>query len=169
MKKIITTILAMSVLVAMSTTAFAADINQGTTLPTNKGTAITYTVAPTYTVTIPESITLNKKTTGTAVSYTGSGEISTGNNVRLKNKECINITLASDFVMDSAEGATEDYQIFLGNTVAPLTNNAVVAEFGTLETQQTTTLNYLAGDPHYAGTYSDTVTFTISIATKGGK
>ncbi|MEG2507448.1 MAG: hypothetical protein RSA93_07215 [Longicatena sp.] len=169
MKKIITAVLALSMLAGLSTTAFAESVNESTNLPTTQGTAVTYTVTPTYTVTIPESVTLNKTTEGTAVSYKGSGVISTGNNVRLKNKEYINIALASDFVMESAEGASENFQIFLGDSTTALKNNAIVAEFGTLETQQTSTLNYLAGDPTYAGTYSDTITFTISIATKEGK
>lgn len=167
MKKFISFAMAALMVAAMSATAFAAEINQDATLPADKGTTVTYTVLPTYTVTIPENVELKSETAADGkISYTGSGVISTGDSVRLKYNEYIKVVLDSDFIMESEEKAKENYEIFLNGSTAALTDKAVVAKFGTFETKQQSTIKYVAGDPTFAGTYTDTVTFNISIETK---
>ncbi|MEG2081398.1 MAG: hypothetical protein RRZ68_07555, partial [Oscillospiraceae bacterium] len=58
MKKIITAILAISMVAAMSTTAFAAELNQDSD-PKTQDSEITTSIAPTYVVTIPADAKIN--------------------------------------------------------------------------------------------------------------
>ena len=69
MKKILTLALVTAMLTATGMTAFAADVDQDTTPPTGT-TSVTMSVAPSYTVTIPESVVLNEQTVSTPYNYT---------------------------------------------------------------------------------------------------
>lgn len=165
MKKIITAILALSMLAAMSTTAFAAEnsvIDQGTTDKT-ANTAVTFNVAPTYVVTIPSAIELKEtKNADGTVTYTGSDTITTSA-IRLNMGEKVKLAITSDFEMKSTKDATQKYTVTVDGAASPLASGADVAKFGTDKKAQSVKLNYLAQDPEYAGEYSDTVTFTLSI------
>ncbi|MEG2081397.1 MAG: hypothetical protein RRZ68_07550 [Oscillospiraceae bacterium] len=160
MKKIITAILAISVLTAMSTTAFAADINQGST-DKSSNTEVTFNVAPTYIVTIPTAIELTETKTG-VITYTGSDTITTSA-IRLNKGEKVKIAIASDFTMTSTKNATQSYTVTVDGATSSLVNGGEVARFGTNKAAQSVKLNYLAGDPEFAGDYKDTVTFTLSV------
>ena len=70
------------------------------------------------------------------------------------------VTVASDYVMDTAQGATLDYTITLGSATL---ENSVVATFTTSTAAQSSTIHIAANDPQFAGEYKDTVIFTISV------
>ncbi len=154
MKKIFTVILTVALLMSLSVTAFAANTTGGST-------EVSFNVDPTYTITIPETVTLEKKVDGDTVTYENDYTITAEEGVRLKNGEYIEVTVASDFTMQTTEGATLAYAITAGGNAVG--NNGVVAEFETNKSAQSTTIHIAANDPDYAGEYKDTVTFTIAV------
>ena len=156
MKKLFALILAVVMIATMSTTAFAANTTGGST-------EVSFNVDPTYTITIPATVELERKEDNGTVTYENDYTIEAVAGVRLKKNEYIEVTVASDFEMTTEQGATLDYTITKdGNAVA---NNGVVAEFATDKNAQSTTIHIAANDPDYAGEYKDTVTFTLTVKT----
>ena len=156
MKKLFAVILAVALMATMSVTAFAANTTGGST-------EVSFNVDPTYTITIPATVELQKKVDGNTVTYENDYTIEAVAGVRLLKNEYIEVTVASDFTMQTTEGATLAYSITAGgNAVA---NNGVVAEFATDKNAQSTTIHIAANDPDYAGEYKDTVTFTLTVKT----
>ena len=162
MKKVFALILTVCLLATMSVTAFAAEIGHGANA--SQGfTEVSFNVDPTYTVTIPATVELNKVDTEGVVTYENDYTLTAQAGVRLKKGEYIEVTVASDFEMTTTEGAVLAYSITAGgNAVA---NNGVVAEFDTDKAEQTATIHIAANDPDYAGEYKDTVTFTVAVKT----
>ena len=156
MKKLFALILTVCLLATMSVTAFAANTEGGST-------KISFNVDPTYTVTIPATVELNKVETEGVVTYENDYTLTAQAGVRLKKGEYIEVTVASDFEMTTTEGATLDYTITAEN--AAVATGGVVAEFATDKTEQTATIHIAANDPDYAGEYKDTVTFTVAVKT----
>ena len=156
MKKLFALILAVAMLATMSTTAFAVNTEGGST-------ELSFNVDPTYTVTIPATVELNKVEDNGTVTYENDYTIDANAGVRLKKNEYIEVTVASDFEMTTTEGATLAYSITAGgNAVA---TGGVVAEFATDKAEQTATIHIAANDPDFAGEYKDTVTFTLTVKT----
>ncbi|MEE0946373.1 MAG: hypothetical protein U0M42_06080 [Acutalibacteraceae bacterium] len=155
MKKLCALILTVCLLATMSVTAFAANTTGGKT-------EVSFNVDHTYTVTIPATVELAKETAGDGtVTYENDYTIEAVAGVRLKKNESIEVTVASDFIMTTTEGATLAYSITAGgNAVA---TGGVVATFGTDKAAQSTTIHIAANDPDYAGEYKDNVTFTIAV------
>ncbi|MEG2507449.1 MAG: hypothetical protein RSA93_07220 [Longicatena sp.] len=145
----------------MSTTAFAAEINQGSTEKSGN-TAVTFNVDPTYTVTIPTAIKLTETKTAGIITYKGSDTITTSA-VRLNKGEKVKLAITSDFTMTSTKNAMQSYTATVDGATSSLVSGGEVARFGTSKAAQSVTLNYLAGDPEFAGDYKDTVTFTLSV------
>ena len=154
MKKLFALILAVVMIATMSVTAFAANTTGGST-------EVKFNVDPTYTVTIPATVELNKVDTEGVVTYENDYTLTAQAGVRLKKGEYIEVTVASDFEMTTTEGATLEYTITAEN--AAVANNGVVATFGTDKNAQSTTIHIAANDPDFAGEYKDTVTFTIAV------
>lgn len=153
MKKTLTLILAAAMLTACSVTASAVD-NTGST-------KVTYTVDPAYTVVIPESVTLSETdaVTGTIKIY-GADENS---NVVIPSNQKVNVALTNsenDFNVKNAEGDTIAYTVNDKNAVADLTT---VAECNAGAKKDTDVTFKKTGDMVYSGTYSDTLTFTVSL------
>ena len=154
MKKLFALILAVAMLATMSTTAFAANTTGGST-------EVSFNVDPTYTVTIPATVELEKKEDNGTVTYENDYTLTAQAGVRLKKGEYIEVTVASDFEMTTTEGATLAYAITAGGNAVG--NDGVVATFGTDKNAQSTTIHLAANDPDYAGEYKDTVTFTVAV------
>ena len=156
MKKLFALILTVAMLATMSVTAFAANRPVGET-------EVSFNVDPTYTVTIPATVELQKVEDNGTVTYENDYTIEAVAGVRLKKNEYIEVTVASNFEMTTTEGATLAYSITAGgNDVA---TGGVVAEFETNKSAQSTTIHIAANDPDYAGEYKDTVTFTVAVKT----
>ena len=155
MKKLFALILAVVMIATMSTTAFAANTTGGST-------EVSFNVDPTYTVTIPATVELNKVEDNGTVTYENDYTIGANAGVRLKKNEYIEVTVASDFEMTTTEGATLAYTITKDD--ADLVDS-IVAVFGTAKAEQTSTIHIAANDPDYAGEYKDTVTFTVAVKT----
>ena len=154
MKKLFALILTVAMLATMFVTAFAANTTGGST-------KISFNVDPTYTITIPATVELQKVEDNGTVTYENDYTIGANAGVRLKKGEYIEVTVASDFEMTTTEGATLDYTITAEN--AAVANNGVVAEFATDKAEQTATIHIAANDPDFAGEYKDTVTFTVAV------
>ena len=164
MKKLLTIMLALVIVLPLSVTAFAAegDNTFGPSDSTGKNITVTFNVDPTYTVTIPATVTLAKAADG---SYKQDATI-TATDVRLEEGKTIVVTLASDFKLTTgASGATYElpYTVTVGDDTTAIATGDTVATFTTNTNEQTNTLHFAAGNPTYAGDYSDTVTFTISV------
>ena len=160
MKKLFAMLLAIAMMLSLSVTAFAAEI--GPEANASQGsTKVSFNVDPTYTVTIPATVELNKVEDNGTVTYENDYTLTAQAGVRLKKGEYIEVTIASDYVMQTPQGATLDYTIIAEN--AAVANNGVVAEFATDKAEQTATIHIAANDPDYAGEYKDTVTFTVAV------
>ena len=155
MKKLITVLLALAMVATMSVTAFAANTTGGST-------EVSFNVDPTYTVTIPATVELNKVDTEGVVTYENDYTLTAQAGVRLKKGEYIEVTVASDYEMTTTEGATLAYTITKDNAALV---DSIVAVFGTDKAEQSSTIHIAAGDPEYAGEYKDTVTFTLEVKT----
>ena len=156
MKKLFAILLAVALMATMSTTAFAANTTGGFT-------EVSFNVDPTYTITIPATVELNKVEENGTVTYENDYTLTAQAGVRLKKGEYIEVTVASDFKMTTTEGATLEYTITAED--AAVANNGVVATFGTNKNAQSTTIHIAANDPDFAGEYKDTVTFTLTVKT----
>lgn len=165
MKKLLTVVLTLAMVLSLSVTAFAADINQDID-PKTGSTNVTFNVDPTYTVTIPATVELVKTGTDT-ITYEKDMTITAAAGVRLLEGQSIQVTLTSDFNLETAASSTYKlpYTVTVGGST--IQNNGVVATFGTNTAEQSSTLHFAANNPTYAGDYSDTVTFTISVVTAG--
>ena len=160
MKKLFALILTVCLLATMSVTAFAAEIGPGANA-SQGSTEVSFNVDPTYTVTIPATVELERQEDNGTVTYENDYTLTAQAGVRLKKGEYIEVTVASDFEMTTTEGATLEYTITAEN--AAVANNGVVAEFATNKAEQTATIHIAANDPDFAGEYKDTVTFTIAV------
>ena len=155
MKKLFALILTVCLLASMSVTAFAANTTGGST-------EVSFNVDPTYTITIPATVELNKVEDNGTVTYENDYTVTAEAGVRLKFDEEIVVYSASDFTMETDELAWLDYEIYdaAGDKVE---NNGAIAWFETDKNTQSTTIHIAANDPDYAGEYKDTVTFTVSV------
>lgn len=159
MKKILQGFLTIALCLAVSLPASAAEISE-TSAQKSGETSVSFNVAPTYTVTIPETVELEKKEDNGAVTYEKDMTITAEAGVRLIQGQSIKVAMDSDFIL-SAGKSTMPYTVTVdGENV---TSGDEVALFGTSTDAQTVTLHFAAEDPEYAGNYTDTVTFTLSI------
>ena len=154
MKKVFASVLTFALLASLSVTAFAANTTDGST-------EVSFNVDPTYTVTIPATVELEKVDTEGVITYENDYTLTAEAGVRLKKNEYIEVTVASDFIMTTTEGATLEYGITANDTA--VANDGIVAEFDTDKSQQTATIHIAANDPDFAGEYKDTVTFTVAV------
>lgn len=161
MKKMTAILLTLILTLSLSITAFADD-----TAETQKSqTKVQFDITPTYTVTIPQTVTL----TPSGGQYTGTYSIS-AEKVRLYKEQQIEVKIQSDsgFKLSAKNTPAEvnwPYTVKTGNEAeAPaISNGDRVAVFNTDTQTQTCPLFFFANNPTYAGTYEDTVTFIISV------
>ena len=156
MKKFFACLLTVALILSLSVTAFAANTVGGST-------EVSFNVDPTYTVTIPATVELNKVETDGVITYENDYTLTAEAGVRLKKGEYIEVTVESDFEMTTAEGATLAYVITAADVA--VADGGAVARFTTDVEAQTATIHIAAGNPDFAGEYSDTVTFTLEVKT----
>ena len=172
MKKLLCFTLTAVLAAALAAPAFADDTKTLDGSKSSDTTEVKFSVQPTYTVTIPETVQLEKATAQDGTVTYEKDLTLTASNVRLNEKKELNVSLQSDYklsVNSTALTYTLPYTV-TAKTTSPDTNKAVTAEdpqvatFGTNTADQTVTLHFAANNPIYAGDYSDTVTFTLAVA-----
>ena len=153
MKKLFALLLAITMMATLSVTAFAADYDTAG----DKGMNVTYSVAPAYTVTIPETVTIGAEGTEKTVS---------AEDVVVEKGQYVSVTLAADnnFTVKTTEGAELPYTVTAnGETVAAggeiLAVNPTDSKTGTA----TITFDIDESAIKYAGTYTGSATFTIAV------
>ena len=156
MKKIITILFIVATLATMSVPVFAENTTGGSA-------EIGFAVDPTYIVTIPATVSLEKKDAEGVITYENDYTLTAEAGMRLKKGEYIEVTVATDNEMTTNEGATLAYTITAEDSA--VAGGGIVAEFDTDKAEQTATIHIAANDPDYAGEYKDTVTFTLEIKT----
>ena len=135
--------------------------------PETANTQVEFSIDPAYTVTIPARVELAE---GEEDVYTGSDKI-TAQSVFLKPDQSIEVTLTSGSAFKLANEADSTvklgYKAEAGDvTVTADNNGAVVATFGTSTEEQSQPITFTTTEtPEYAGTYSDTVVFGLSVKT----
>lgn len=130
-------------------------------------TTVQFTITPAYTVTIPGTVELTKKTDAETnkITYEEDFDI-TAADVRLNEGKTLRISLESDYKL--ASGATTlDYTVTAKQGTADAkpvdSKDPVCADFETKTGEQKVTLHFAASNPPYAGDYSDTVTFNLAV------
>lgn len=153
MKKLIALTLTLSL--SLSVTALAAEISQDSD-PQEVKTEITTSIEPTYTVTIPENVTVdfNENITDFGAIKLTAAQLEPDCAVRVKLDAGGELKNAAD------ENKTIPYAIRVKDTDEEFTS----AEYLTAgaSTALTIEITQEAWDAAYAGDYSDTVTFTIT-------
>lgn len=153
MKKLIAFLITAVLLTAASTTAFAAEINQDDSDPKTSQATVTTSIAPTYTVSIPEDVSVAFNDISTEW---GSIEVT---QAQIDPDKQIVVSLAAGALKNSADSTkTIPYTVNDANGV--FTEAAYLAKGDKTDL----TINITADDWNkaYAGSYSDTVTFTVS-------
>ena len=156
MKKVFAVMLAVALMMSLPVTALAANTEGGST-------ELSFSVDPTYTVTIPATVELEKKDDNGTVTYENDYTLTAQAGLRLKKGEYIAVTVAGDFEMITTAGATLDYTITAEN--AAVATGDVGAKFATDKDEQTATIHIAANDHDFAVEYKDTVTFTLTVKT----
>lgn len=179
MKKFVTLLLTAALAVAAATTAFADDtatqINgtDGSLNQSSNGIPVTYTAAPSYTVTIPAKVKLSSQTNGTAE---GTATVS-ATNVTVPYGQSVKVALSSNFQValtnvSATPAPTLSYKVYkVGNpNTKPaandfVRNNGTVLEVAPEAAGKTgaATLAFVTDKVVYSGAYEGTVTFTVSV------
>lgn len=169
MKKRITAIALTLALTAAMTLPVSAETTYTEIKPDSASqsanTELGFEVAPTYTVTIPEDVTL---TDNALYDYYSQQDRITASDVKLNQGATLNVTLDSEYELDlngSEYKLPYTVKATQGSTVRTVTEeNDLVASFSTSTEDQTVTIDFQTeGAPQYAGKYSDTVTFNIAV------
>ena len=153
MTKLFALLLAITMMATLSVTAFAADYDtEG-----DKGMNVTYSVNPGYTVTIPQTVTIDEDGTSATVSAA---------DVVVNKGQYVSVTLAenNDFTVKTAEGAELAYTV-TANGEAVAAGGEILAVNPKDGKSGTATLTFDIDESaiQYAGTYTGTATFTIAV------
>ena len=168
MKKLISGISALltaAMLIAPMSAFADTTITEADTLPKTADSSVEFTVEPTYTVTIPATVTLADNGSGI---YTNSGTLK-AKDVKLdEGKEIVvSLTSASKFNMQTSASATYKLPYTAEGAFGKLTDKeagGIVAKFATSTEDQEVPVTFTTDEtPKYAGTFTDPVIFTIEV------
>ena len=151
MKKLFALILTVAMLFSLSVTAFAA-VDQDSQDPSG-AMNVTYTVAPTFTVTIPASVALGEDAT-----------ISAENVVVAKGEQVeVTLTNANGFKVATPQGAELGYTVKNGETTVNEGDTVLTVNPDNGKTGETTLTFTTPETAKFAGDYTGTLTFTIAV------
>ena len=157
MKKFVTLLLTAALAVTAATTAFADTKVGPDTNPPSGSMYVEYTVNPKYTVTIPASVTLGQSATVSARDV----KINKNQNLIVKltgtsgNNNAFTVT---------ANGAELAYTVKKGTADIAVGNEVLNVNSTTASDELSAELSFVAPtSATYAGNYTGTVTFTVSV------
>ena len=151
MKKLFALILTVAMLATLSVTALAEDY----TTEGDKGMTITYSVAPTYTVTIPSDVTIN-----------GSSTTISADDVVVEKGKYVSVSLDADndFTVTTAQGATLTYTVTANSTAISAGDEILAVNPADADNGSVTVVFAIDESAiQYAGTYTGTATFTVAV------
>ena len=164
-KRIIAIALTLALTAAMAVPASAATITEDSDSQSGT-TTLSIGVQPSYSVIIPPSI---DAVTAFGGAYSAS-QFVTARDVQLAEGDVLVVDLSSDFKM-TLQGGTDtlDYTMTAGTGAAAkdiTAQDPEVARFSSADEDQSVLVSFTTdGLPTYAGTYTDTVTFSVSVET----
>ena len=162
-KKILTIALVCAMMSAAAITVNAAPITPQTSDPKNGSTDVSYQVDPTYTITIPESVTLSKDSTVTADITAADVLLEKGKKINVTLTGASNTTTANATTFNAKNNTSvATYTITAGSTAVEL--GGEVASFAADGTQTLTFSAANTDDIIFAGAHTETLTFTIAVA-----
>ncbi|SFD29575.1 hypothetical protein [Ruminococcus albus] len=165
---------ALTIAGVMTMTAFAEEntVTNEDTLPAENSTTVNYLAAPKFTVTIPRSVTLDTADVTDSIKVEGETEGSTpflqsGSTVTVKLADARNGISGKKLTVKANDVASANYTLVGKNGAAG--KDDVVAEFDYDPTKTaadyTQDITFTAPTGYkYAGTYTDKLTFTISVS-----
>lgn len=131
----------------------------------NRGANVSFDVDPAFTVTIPDKVDLADTDVTAAI---------TGQDILLENDKHVVVSLTdaantvndTEFTVKTAEGAEANYQIKKDDTALKLNDEIVRFVYDGTENTFSQQLTFTAPtNVSYAGTYRDTLTFTVAVET----
>lgn len=153
MNKFLALVLALALALPLSVTAFATEINQDSD-PKEADVEVTTTIQPTYTVTIPEDVQVTFNETSTDF---GTIELTAA---QIDPDHAVTVTLSASGTLKNRADKTKTIA-YTVNSADGVFTSAKYQNKGD-STALTIDITQAAWDAAYAGTYSDTVTFTIA-------
>ena len=162
-KKILTIALVCAMMSAAAITVNAEPITPQTSDPKNGSTDVSYQVDPTYTITIPESVTLSKDNTVNADITAADVLLEKGKKITVTLTGASNTTGEGTATFNAKNNeSVATYTIAAGSTAVAL--GGEVASFTTDGTQALTFSAANTDDIIFAGAHTETLTFTIAVA-----
>lgn len=167
MKKLLCFTLSAVLAAAPAVPAFADTSVPQSSTDQKAETTVQFKIDPAYTVTIPGTVELTKKTDAETNKITYEEDFNiTAADVRLNEGKTLRISLVSDYKLES--GATKlAYTVTAkqgtADAKAVTSKDPVCADFETKTGEQKVTLHFAANNPPYAGDYSDTVMFNLAV------
>lgn len=153
---------------AMLTAPLTAYADTDLSAPGSAETNVKFSTSAGYVVTIPATVSLSEVTKDGADKgkYTNKGTI-TAKNVLLEENEKLVVTVSSDSGFKMTTGASATYKLPYTASTAAFgavdASNDKVAEFASSKDVQKADVTFTTEVPEYAGSYSDTVVFTIAV------
>lgn len=168
-KKILSLVLAAIMMLSMTTTSFAADIS---TDGGSQEVKVTYGMNEGFTVTIPTNFTIDESKKATANVSASNVMIAHGKVLEVSVSGDDYDTTGSWELIDEAEAANKlTYTIGTTEGGADIVNNSVVLSVGAGEAYGSTVTEIMhftvIDELSKAGTYKDTLTFTVSVEDAG--
>jgi hypothetical protein len=167
-RKILATLLSLTMVLGMTCTAFAAELNSTSR---SGDTKVQYTVEESYTVTIPGDISL----TSSKTSDTG---IVSAENVLINKDNSLTVTMSSTTYSNGYKLTAPSGNSSIPYTIKTATNSsnaledkAVVLKVTSGSTSGNETLTFavdadtVANNAKESGNYTDTLTFTVAVGT----
>ena len=159
-KKTLATLLTLTMLATAAVPVFAAE-GDVTTDGGTKETAVTYNVASSFTVVIPESVTLTNGTGAGEIKVTDA-VIESDKNLTVTITNAVGYDSTNGFQLKNGSGDTVKYTIKNGETNVVKDVAFLTVPAGTAA--GSATLTYAAAKATKAGTYTDKLTFTVGTA-----
>lgn len=161
MKKLLALFATISLMLAFSAPAFAANTTGG-------NMALTYNVAASYTVTIPDAVTITNGSGTQTVTVNARSLIPANESLKVKIASATHYDAAnSRFRLKNAVGT----DIYLGYAITYPTNQTVALNTafltaipGEVYAGKAVVLTFTSDTAESAGTYSDTLTFAVSVS-----